>query len=203
MSLNISIFVIIAIIVAMTWSEGLWGNLLSLCNAVLAATIATNLFEPAADFMEGQAPGLTYFWDFLCFWMLFAFLFGIFRAITDQVSPTKVRFRIPLDVAGGGICGVLTAWVVVCIFVFSLHMAPTKRTSFGGAFGDSPTSSHFFMTPDLLWLGYAQSRSEGALSRSEPRVFDEDSEFILKYGQRRQDLSGLPGLTVDSRGRRR
>lgn len=199
--LNIFVLVIIALIVSMTLTEGLWGNFLSMINAIFAAIIATNLFEPAADFMDGQAPSLTYYWDFLMLWLIFAFSFGILRSITDQISTTRVRFKMPVEASGRILFGLITAWVVVCLFIFSLHTAPLVRNHFGGAFGKSPDASNFFLDPDRLWLGFMQSRSKGAFATSEPNVFDPQSEFIMKYGERRQRFSELEGLTVDTRRR--
>lgn len=203
MMLTVSVLVIMAIIVAMTWSEGLWSNLLSFVNALLAAIIATNTYEFATKLIEGQAPELTYFWDFIMFWMLFGFVFGILRALTDQISPTRVRFKLPVEATGRAVFGFLTAWVVVCIFLFSLHMAPLDRTCYGGAFGKAPDGSNFFLDPDRLWLGFMQSRSKGAFATSGPNVFDPKSEFILKYGERRKRFSEMSTLTIDTRGRRR
>lgn len=202
MWLSIFCFAIILIIVAMTRTEGFWGNLLLLFDAIFAAILASNLFEPLADFMDRQAAEYTYFWDFLCLWALFGVFFVILRAVTDQISDTKVRFRFPVELTGGIVASILCGWIVVCFFLFSLHTAPLARTCFGNAFGTSPDAQHFFMSPDHLWLGFLQSRSGGAFARSTPRVFDPEADFILKYGQRRDQLSKLPGMTVDTRGRR-
>ena len=203
MMLTIFVVAIMAIIVSMTLTEGLWGNLLMWINAILAAIIATNLFEPAADFMESQAPSLTYFYDFLSLWLVFGFSYGFLRAFTDQISNTRVRFKMPVETGGRILFGVLTGWLVVCFFIFSLHTAPLVRNHFGKAFGKGPDTSNFFLDPDRLWLGFMQSRSEGAFATSEPNGFDPNSEFILKYGERRHRFSQLPGMTVDTRGRAR
>ena len=194
---------IILIIVAMTRTEGFWGNLLLMFNAIFAAILASNLFEPAARFMDNQAGSFTYFWGFLCLWVLFAMIFAILRATTDQISETKVRFKFPVELPGGIIASLICGWIVVCFFLFSLHTAPLARTNFKNAFGTSPDASHFFMSPDHLWLGFMQSRSETTFAKSEPSVFDPDSDFILKYGHRRERLENMPGMTVDTRNRRR
>jgi hypothetical protein len=203
MMLNVFVLVIVALIVSMTLSEGAWGNLLMTFNAVFAAIIATNLFEPAADFMDRRAGSLTYFWDFLMLWLIFGFTYGLLRALTDQFSKTRVRFRMPVEATGRILFGLLASWVVVCFFIFSLHTAPLVRNHFGKAFGKGPDASNFFLDPDRLWLGFMQSRSEGAFAKSEPNVFDPKSEFILKYAERRQRFSELPGLTTDTRRSRR
>ena len=203
MWLNLFVFVTVAVIVAMTWSEGFWGNALTFINTVFAAMIATNLFEPVADFLEGQAPGFTYFCDFLSLWLVFSVVLGVLRVITDQFSETRLRFKIPVEQAGRALFGLLTAWIVVCFFVFSLHTAPLARHCFGKAFGASPMATNFLMTPDRLWLGFMQSRSETTFSRAQPVIFDPESDFILKYGQRRYQFQNLSKMTIDTRGRGR
>lgn len=201
MWLTIFCVAIILIVVSMTWTEGLWSNLLSMFNAIFAGIIATNLFEPVAQKFDDYAPSFTYFADFLMLWLIFAVSFAILRAITEGLSKTRVRFKLPLEIGGRALFGFLTGWVVVCFFLFSLHTAPLARNAFGGAFGATPNASHFFLTPDHLWLGFIQSRSEGAFAKSTPNPFDPKSEFILKYGERRHRLEQLPGMTVDSRNR--
>ena len=84
MMLTIFVLAIIMTCIAMMLAEGLWSNSLSLVNAVFAAMIATNYFEPLADFMDGQAPSYTYFSDFLSLWLLFAFGFTLIREFTDR-----------------------------------------------------------------------------------------------------------------------
>ncbi len=201
MMLNIFIFAIIITCIAMMLSEGLWSNTLSLINTVIAAIIATNYFEPLAKFLDEQAPSYTYFWDFLSLWGLFALSVTVLRTATDQFSQTRVRFKKPVEQFGRIGVAAVTGWVVVCFFLLSLHTAPLVRNHFGGAFQKTPTSSNFFLSPDRLWLGFMQSRSQGALATSPPNVFDPQSEFILKYGARREQFSKMPTLRVGT-GRR-
>jgi hypothetical protein len=189
MWLYIFVIIIIAICVAMTWTQGLWTNLISLFNAAFAGVFASNYFEPLAQFLESQAESYTYFWDFLSIWMIFSFAFLVLRTATDGFSKTRVRFRLPVETFGSPIAAALTGWVVVSVFLFSLHTAPLPRNSFGGAFQKTPTSSNFPLSPDRLWLGFLQSRSEGVLATAEKNVFDPNSEFILRYGERRERFS--------------
>ena len=191
MMLTIFVLAIIIICIAMMLAEGLWSNTLSLINTIFGAIIATNYYENLADFFEGYFPTLTYWWDFLALWALFALSVGLIRELTDRLSRTRVRFKKPIEQSGRVAAAALTGWVVVCFFLFSLHTAPLSRNSFGGAFQETPTASNFFLSPDRLWLGFMQSRSEGALATSPPNVFDPKSEFILKYGERRERYSKL------------
>ena len=196
MWLTIVCFLIIAICVAMNLNEGMWGNSLTMFNAIFAAMIATNLFEAVAAFFSDTFPSYTYFADFLALWAVFCVALLVLELGVSFISRTKVRFKLPVEQAGRIVFGLLAGWVIVCFFLFSLHTAPTVRNSFGKAFAETPTSTHFFVSPDRLWLGFVQSRSENALATSPPNVFDEKSEFILKYGQRRKNFEDVPTLRV-------
>ena len=199
MWLTIFCLVIIAICLSINLSEGLWSNTVTLVNVMFAAIIATNYFEPAADFFADQAPSFIYFAEFLSLWGIFMLSILVIRILTDKISRVKVRFKLPVEQTGRIVSGLLIGWVMVCFTVFSLHVAPLKRNNFGGAFAKSPTSSNFFMSPDRLWLGFMQSRSEGALSTDPVNAFDPQSEFIVKYGQRRQNFSKFSTLRAGAR----
>ncbi|MEZ6118287.1 MAG: CvpA family protein [Pirellulaceae bacterium] len=197
MGLNLFIIGVIVICVSMLWSEGFWSNSLSMINAIFAATLASNYFEPVAKFMDKQFPSLTYFWDFLSLWGLFAIFMLFLRIATDMLSRTKVRFKLPVEQAGRAGFGLATGWVMACFFLFTVHTAPLAQVSFGGAFQETPTSSNFFLSPDRLWLGYLQSRSDSVLSKSDKQVFDPKGEFVLKYGERRHIFEDQPKLKVN------
>jgi len=66
------------------------------------------------------------------------------------------------------------------------------------------------MAPDRQWLGFMQSRSRGALARSNfsgkmhpndqqanVETFDPFSEIPLRYRQRRESFSQTEGLRVE------
>jgi hypothetical protein len=198
MLFNFLLFLIMFIVVAMMWQEGLWSNALTFVNVVLAALLATNYFEPAADFFEEQAPSYTYLWDFIAIWLLFFVIYLILRAVTDAISRHRVRFKMPVEVAGRIGFAVLTAATIIGFFSMSLHTAPLPRTAVKGGFQKEPMSGNFLgLAPGRKWLAFVQSRSRGPLSQVDEtatgtngvREFDPKSEFVLKYGQRRQDLS--------------
>ena len=196
MWLNVLSFLIIFIVVAMMWQEGMWSNALTFVNVVLAALLATNYFEPAADFLEKQAPSYTYLWDFIAIWLLFFVIFCVLRAVTDTISRHRVRFKMPVEMAGRIGFAVLTAATIIGFFSMSLHTAPLARTAAKGGFQKQPMSGNFLgLAPGRKWLAFVQSRSRGPLSQVDEtgtngvREFDPKSEFVLKYGQRRQNLS--------------
>lgn len=197
------LFGVFVVCVAMLWNEGLWGNAVTLVNATLAALVATNYFEPAAVWLEGQIPSYTYFVDFLSLWAIFAVVFFVLRAVTDQLSKYHVRFKMPVEHVGRILLATWVGWVMVCFTDMSLHTAPLARDSFRGSFQIKPESGNFFfgLSPSRQWLALMQSRSRGALSRDGGqyaslreedrgrRVFDPNGEFMFKYGYRRELLN--------------
>ncbi len=194
---NVLVFIIVFIVVAMMWQEGLWSNALTFVNVVLAALLATDYFEPTADFFQSYAPSYTYLWDLIAIWSLFFVTLCILRATTDTVSKHRVRFKMPVEMVGRFVFAVLTAGVIVGFFSMSLHTAPLPRTAVKGGFQEQPMSGNFLgLAPGRKWLAFVQSRSRGALSQADEtatgtngvREFDPQSEFVIKYGQRRQDL---------------
>jgi len=201
MIFTLFLLAIFFICVAMMWNEGMWSNAVRTVNTLFAAMLATNYFEPLADYLDGQGASYTYMWDFLSLWLIFAVAFNLLRAFTDIASKHQVRFRLPIEHVGKMVFAGWTAWIVLCFFNFSVHTAPLARNAFRGAFEEFPSSKSFFgLAPDRKWLGFVQSRSQGALSNGDEgsrspypedkgkNVFDPNSEFIFKYAQRRADL---------------
>ena len=133
-------FVILIVCLAMMMSEGLWSNAISAINVTLAAMVATNWYEILADYLNSQAPSYTYVWDFLMLWALFALSFTVFRAFTDQISKHRVRFKMPVEIAGRIIFALLTGWIFICFTNMTLHTAPLARTAFRGSFSAEPKS---------------------------------------------------------------
>ena len=198
MALAIVLILIFLICVAMLWNEGTWSNAITLVNVLLAGLLATNYFEPAASFLEQRLPQFTYLLDYLAMWGVFFLSFTILRAVTDAISKTQVKFKLPIEQTGRVLTAAAVGWVVVCFTLASLHTAPLARTAFRGGFQAEPMSNNFLgMAPDRMWLGFVQSRSEGALALSPPRAFDGDGEFIFKYGGRRQRFSEQFSVAVE------
>jgi hypothetical protein len=190
MALNGVLIGIFVICLAFLWNEGFWSNTLTLINVLLAGLVATNWFETAADFLETKLPTYTYLLDFLAFWLLFFLSYTVLRAFTDAISKTRIRFKMPIEKTGGIVSCCAVGWLMICLCLFSLHLSPLARTAFRGGFQAEPFSNNFLgLAPDRMWLGFVQSRSQGALSKSTPEPFDPNGELIFKYGSRRERFS--------------
>ncbi len=203
MALLVFLFGVFIICVAMLWNEGMWSNAITVVNVTLAGLIATNFFEPLARMLDGVQPDYTYLWDYLMLWGLFAVSIGLLRAFTDTISRQRVRFKMPVEHAGRVVFAVWAAWIIVGFTAMSLHVAPLGPRPFRGAFAKTPKSSCFPMAPDRQWLAFVQKCSRGSLSRNHTvdaqpgyqrlpadeekgcRVFDPQSDFVVKYRNRR------------------
>lgn len=190
MYLTLILVIIFFACMAFLYNGGLWGNAITLINVVTSALLATSWYEPFATYLQNNVDAsYTYVWDFLAFWGVFAGVMGVLRAITDNLSKVKVRFKKPIDMAGGLVFAVWVGWVMICFTLTTLHTAPLARNSFGGAFAPTPMSNMFMgFAPDRQWLAFAHKMSKGTFARSKPNPFDPTGEFILKYGARREQF---------------
>lgn len=194
--LPLLLLVVMVGIFASLMREGLWSNAITFINVAIAGLVATNFFEPVAEYFDAKMPSGTFFWDLIALWLVFAATFGVLRLATDNVSKVAVRFKKPLEMLGGYFFAILTAWVFLCFLAMTLHTAPLSREFFFGGFrAESPI--FFGMKPDRLWLAWVQKLSRGPYDRmqtaeerkAEAYVFDPKAEFMPKYATRRVQYS--------------
>ena len=206
------LFLLFLIIAAALWFQGLWSNAITLINLLLAMLIATNFWEPICDLIERfGAQSFTYLLDFIVLWFLFVLAFVFLRLFSDLLSRTRVKFEMPVEMAGRSILAIWCAWLVVCFTAFSLQMAPLNSEIPMGAWSSPNSPSFMFVSPDRLWLRFMQSRSRGALSRwhfstdahhandtaANVETFDPRSEFPLKYRDRRSKYAAESAMRVN------
>jgi hypothetical protein len=194
--LNLCLVAIFLICVIMSLASGLWGNLVMIFNVILAGLIATSYFEPLARWLDNQMPSYTYLWDFIAIWAIFAISAGLLRAVTDTLSRVKVRFKKPVELAGGLFCGGVLGWIMVCFTLFSLHAAPLAFSFMQGGF--DPLSNMFFGTAaDRQWMRFARTASHvesGPLTAGDETFSPE--RHILFYGFRRAAFEQQPEMRV-------
>ncbi len=209
--LSLVLLLIFLIVAAAMWFQGLWNSVVTLINLLLAMMLAFNYFEPLADLFEQQDRSFTYLVDFLSLWGIFALAFGVLRLFTDLISRNRVEFDFWTETVGRSIMAVWVAWLFVGFVCATMHTAPLPPHAMG--FQQTPTSGNFLgMAPGRNWLAFMQSRSRGALKRSEAdaslrsprpedqkldaRVFDPESRYIPKYFQRRVKFENEPEYRV-------
>jgi hypothetical protein len=196
------LILIFIVCVAFVFNEGMWGAGIMFCDVLLAAIMASNLFEPVAGWFESMASGYTYYCDFLALWICFVVFLTIFRLATDLISRHKMRFKKPFDISGGVVFAIGVGWLMVQFTLFTFHTLPLGRNFMG--FQERPETRMFFgLAPDRNWLAFMHSLSSGStLSRTPPQgdpnahVFDPNGDFILRYGQRRKDFESQTSVTA-------
>ncbi|MBN2296282.1 MAG: CvpA family protein [Pirellulales bacterium] len=183
--LLVVIFVAVAISL---YTEGLWGNALRLINVVTAALLATNFYEPLANWLQSMdaLKSYRYLLDFLCIWLLFGIAMGVLRGATDYISKVKVRFLQIVDRVGSGILSCCVAAVMVSFITMSLHTAPLAEEFMWGGF-QSEKPMMMGLAPDIKWLRFTQMVSGGAFARSPKKPMDRQ-QFISRYKQRRKEI---------------
>ena len=205
MYLTLALLVVFLAVVAMLIREGLWSNAIMFFNVMTAAMLASNYFETLADWLTRKWPSFTYLWDFISLWAIFSLVLIVIRLLTDKISRVKVRFKLPVEYAGGIFFALWVGWIMVCFTTFSLHTAPLARNSFGGDFQETPSSNMFFgLAPDKQWLGWMYTMSfDGSLARGRDEgdtttnVFDPKGDFILRYAARRKAYEDSDSIRVE------
>ncbi len=203
---------IFLIVVASTWWFGLWSNLITLINLIIAGLIASSFFENMAGSIDAKAPTFAYITDFASVWIIFFVTFGFLRMLTDLISSMRLKFDPVTEMIGRSILSIWIALVFISFSFFTLHMAPLPP----GFYGDTPTAKMLGVGPDRFWLAFIQSRSRGALSDSsestlfgeyspvggvhpndvelKARVFDPHAQFVSRFALRRTGLSQQTNL---------
>jgi hypothetical protein len=188
------LFLIFAATVAALWFHGTWNNCVTLINMTLAMLIATNYYEPIATFIEGFDPTFTYLLDFVVIWLLFGVTFAVLRLFTDFLSTNRVKFVMPLEMAGRSITALWGGWLMLCFIGFTLHFAPLNNESPGGSLAAKPATHS--LSPFSAWHSFMNYRSAYALS-SGGEHFDAQGNFFDKYHDRRVRYQQAPMMRVN------
>lgn len=189
-------------IFASLYLESFWSNAITLVNVTLAALLAMSFYEPVAAMLDARLASFTYFWDYLSLWLVFVIAFAILRGCTDFVSRNRVKFKLPIELAGRMLCAAGVGLVMVSFIMTSFHVAPLPPSPFSGGFANNPTG----MSLDHTFLNFVQYTSRGSLSRGPiaggpqspypddayTNTFDPNADFVLKYRQRRKNLDSIP-----------
>jgi len=171
--------------------DGLWNNAVRLVNVIFAGLLAMNFYEWVASWLIGLSDSIRPWQplaDFLSWWGCFAIIMVVFRAVSDAVSPVRVRFLKVADQAGGIALSVCIGWVMICFTLASLHAAPLGQYPLLGAFKPQEKMLFGILAPDREWLGFIKYQSSYGYSRVEEKDYSFPSDFIEKQMQRRQHI---------------
>ena len=93
--IDLIICVLIAGLIYVLTSEGLWGAALMFFNVLFSGMIAFNFYEPVAKLIDST--GIPWgFSDTLCMLGLFCISLAMLRMTTETIAPAMVRFPTPI-----------------------------------------------------------------------------------------------------------
>ena len=154
-------------VIASTWWFGIWNNVLTLVNMILAGLIASAFYEGLAGMLQQSMGGYGDLVDFLAVWILFVVSFILLRTLTDITSSRKLNFDPLVEMIGQSVLSIWIACVFLAFTLFTLHLSPLTPSDFQA----NATDSTLGIGPDRMWLAFIQSRSRGALSASKSASF--------------------------------
>ncbi|MCA9175413.1 MAG: hypothetical protein KDB14_13105 [Planctomycetales bacterium] len=181
------IFVVLAGVGALLWFQGLWSNVVTFVNLWLAALLAFSLTEPITNALDDQARNYGYLTDIIIVWVLFALIFGILRAFTDQISRTRLQFQPMVELVGRSVMSVVNAYVFTMFVCATLHAAPLEASPFKGAW----PPNFIGLKPDVQFFQITELISRGSLEGT--NQFSGPSH-VGSMARRRGDLERLEGF---------
>lgn len=173
-------------------NEGAWGAGLMLFNAVFAALIAINFYEPLAKLVIENAPldMIIPFADVLTLGGLFAVSLLVLRLYTDAVGYRMVRLPKLVQQIGGGVFGLGAAAVVVGMILILFQTSPVHKDLFTVSGVGKPGSAvPFGLALDRKLLGYVETASQTTFSNPAPTPFDADA-WIATHAEYRPYETG-------------
>lgn len=126
--------VTLLLLAGMTWaltSEGLWGAALMCFNALFAAMLTMNFYEPLAKLIGDNVDFLSGYADALCILVIFTVSLLILRLITENLAPAMVRYPMPLYHAGRFIFGLLGSAITMGMILIALDASPVNKKILG------------------------------------------------------------------------
>jgi hypothetical protein len=215
--LLMALILIFLISIASTWWFGLWSNLITLVNLILAGLIATSFFENLAFELIVRAKSYALLLPYVALWLLFAISFFVLRGVTDGLSGMRLKFDRITEMVGRSLLSLAIAGVLVCFVSFTLQLAPLRPS----LFSEEKASFGAPLGPDKLWHGFVQQCSNGSLSYTseetqffpaykttlevdgvkqtlEVRSFDPADSYFAAGASLRQTISGMQVLRIPS-----
>ena len=204
--------IVLGLVAGMTYalmSEGLWGSCLMFFNALFAALITFNFYEPVAALIVTNASFAANFADSLSMMLLFIVSLLLLRLATEAIAPAMVRFPTPLFHLGRLIFGLGGSLVTIAIILLALQASPVQKKLVGVMGYDYDPMYHERFDRDFLAFfqytsGYTFARNGAGLADPEfpakPMLFDPKAEWLLFHQKHRPygDEPILPDVPADA-----
>jgi hypothetical protein len=174
-------------------SEGLWGACLMFFNALFAAMITMNCYEPLAQLIGTNVEFLSGYADALSIMLIFTVTLVAIRLTTENFAPAMVRFPTPLFHLGRVVFGLLGSAVTMGIILIALDASPVNKKILGAM--DYKYRPFFGLRLDKEILAYFQHATGYIFTRvgnQDPykefgnvRAFDPKGDWLLREQEAR------------------
>lgn len=193
MAINLALLAILLLFAAGTFRGGLWQALILFLNVVVSATIAVAWYECLAGYLEKHLAAFTYFLDVVSLWLLFVLILVVLGTATHQVAKASLKFAKPVELAGGILVALMTAWTVVELAAFTIHIAPLRSS----AVPMPPEQSMLYgLKPDAWWLWWARGATRNGPFAVPGSQFDAQDDFFARHAKRREQLAAEPSIVL-------
>lgn len=187
--------------VAYYWlTKGFFSALVHLICALIAGAIAFAVWEPAAVFLlekTATAEGFVAFFRDSAWGIALAVPFlaslVLLRVIADSVLPKNVTVDSPVDMVGGGLCGVGSGVIASGMFIITAGYLRTPANLLGyqpvqlQTAGNLVATQNLILPVDKLVSGLYRGLSETALS-TENSFAENYPRFALTAGSQRMSF---------------
>ena len=189
--------IVLGLVAGMTYalmSEGLWGACLMFFNALFAALITFNFYEPLAALIVTNASFAANFADSLSMMLLFIVSLLLLRLATEAIAPAMVRFPTPLYHLGRLVFGLGGSVITIAIILLALQASPVQKKLVGVMGYDyAPMYTERFDRDFLAFFqytsGYTFARNGAGVADPEfparPMLFDPKAEWLLFHQMHR------------------
>jgi len=127
--LILTLVLVFLVIVGSTCWFGLWNNIITLCNFLIAAVAAYGLLDVAKGLFDLADPSITKYAGLLSVWGVFVLTTVVLRTVTDSLSSVRLRFHPALEIVGRIlVCGALA----VGFILFALSTLQFVETASAG-----------------------------------------------------------------------
>jgi uncharacterized membrane protein required for colicin V production len=188
--------------IAMTVREGIWSNTITLMSIFVSGLVAFGFYSKIVIYLDEELTDgqHTYWLDFCVMWALFCATMVICRALTAAASKTRLRFKNPIDPAGGPVVGILAAWVMATFTLATLHTSPMPKDAFSGKLVYDVASASILTQPDVAWLRFVETMSkEDGLGVASTDKFTAKA-FVAIYADHRDKFDKAPTFIVKRAG---
>ncbi|WP_435010971.1 hypothetical protein P12x_002261 [Tundrisphaera lichenicola] len=128
--------IILGLVLGMTYalmSEGLWGAALMFFNALFAALISFNFYEPLAQLIVNNVGSemVGNFSDSLSMMAIYIVSLLLLRLATESIAPTMVRFPTPVYHLGRVVFAAGASLVMIAMLLLAYQASPVQKKMLG------------------------------------------------------------------------